>query len=157
MGGRLHGIQESQALLVMCPKGGKVRPIRFQRDLDVGCTKVLGDLEGRTGKWPKECVGGLNRDHKEYGTNIYSVLTACPVPGQGERMTHGVQPLGTSRLQGGGGEGVKQLGMGAAPVAQRFGAACSLGCDPGDPGSSPTSGSLHGACFSLCLCLCPTH
>ena len=28
------------------------------------------------------------------------------------------------------------------------------GCDPGDPGSSPTSSSLHGACFSLCLCLC---
>ena len=24
----------------------------------------------------------------------------------------------------------------------------------GVPGSSPTSGSLHGACFSLCLCLC---
>ena len=42
----------------------------------------------------------------------------------------------------------------AAPVAQRFSAACSLGCDPGDWGSSPTSGSLHGACFSLCLCLC---
>ena len=42
----------------------------------------------------------------------------------------------------------------AAPVAQRFGPACSLGCDPGDQGSSPMSGSLHGACFSLCLCLC---
>ena len=28
------------------------------------------------------------------------------------------------------------------------------GCDPGVPGSSPTSGSLHGACFSLSLCLC---
>ena len=26
--------------------------------------------------------------------------------------------------------------------------------DPGVPGSSPTSGSLRGACFSLCLCLC---
>ena len=39
----------------------------------------------------------------------------------------------------------------AAPVAQRFGATCSLGCDPGDPGSSRTSGSLHGACFSLCV------
>ena len=25
--------------------------------------------------------------------------------------------------------------------------------DPGDLGSSPTSGSLHGACFSLCLSL----
>ena len=30
----------------------------------------------------------------------------------------------------------------------------SPGCDPGVPGSSPVSGSLHGACFSLCLCLC---
>ena len=28
------------------------------------------------------------------------------------------------------------------------------GHDPGVPGSSPTSGSLHGACFSLYLCLC---
>ena len=28
------------------------------------------------------------------------------------------------------------------------------GRDPGDLGSSPTLGSLHGACFSLCLCLC---
>ena len=40
---------------------------------------------------------------------------------------------------------------GAALVAQRFSAACSPGCDPGDLGSSPTSGSLHGVCFSLCL------
>ena len=34
-------------------------------------------------------------------------------------------------------------------VAQRFSTAFSPGPDPGDPGSSPTSGSLHGACFSL--------
>ena len=44
----------------------------------------------------------------------------------------------------------------AAPMAQRFGAAFSLGHDPGDPESSPTSGFLCGACFSLCLCLCPS-
>ena len=42
----------------------------------------------------------------------------------------------------------------AALVAQQFGAACSLGCDPGDLGWSPASGSPHGACFSLSLCLC---
>ena len=42
----------------------------------------------------------------------------------------------------------------AARVAQRFSSAFSPGPDPGDLGSSPTSGSLHGACFSLCLCLC---
>ena len=42
----------------------------------------------------------------------------------------------------------------AALVAQQFSAACSLGRDPGDPGWSPTSGSLHGACISHCLCLC---
>ena len=42
----------------------------------------------------------------------------------------------------------------AALVAQRFSATFSLGCDPGDPGSSPMSGSLHEACFSFCLCLC---
>ena len=28
------------------------------------------------------------------------------------------------------------------------------GCDSGVLGSSPTLGSLHGACLSLCLCLC---
>ena len=37
----------------------------------------------------------------------------------------------------------------AALVAQRFSTAFS----PGDLGSSPTSGSLNGACYSLCLCL----
>ena len=31
------------------------------------------------------------------------------------------------------------------------------GHDPGDLGSSPTSGSLQGACFSLCLCLRLSH
>ena len=39
---------------------------------------------------------------------------------------------------------------GAAWVTQRFSAAFSPGCDPGVLGSSPASGSLHGACFSLC-------
>ena len=43
----------------------------------------------------------------------------------------------------------------AAWVAQRFSAAFSPGYDPRDLGSSPTLGSLHGACFSLCLYLCP--
>ena len=38
----------------------------------------------------------------------------------------------------------------AARVAQRFSATFGSGRDPGVPGSSPTSGSLHGACFSLC-------
>uniref|UniRef100_A0A8C0KYA1 ARF guanine nucleotide exchange factor 1 n=1 Tax=Canis lupus dingo TaxID=286419 RepID=A0A8C0KYA1_CANLU len=42
----------------------------------------------------------------------------------------------------------------AARVAQQFGTAFSPGHDPRVPGSSPTSGSLNGACFSLCLCLC---
>ena len=41
----------------------------------------------------------------------------------------------------------------AARGAQRFRAAFSPGHDPGDLGSSPTSGSLYGACFSLCLYL----
>ena len=44
--------------------------------------------------------------------------------------------------------------MGAAQVAQRFSATFGPGHDLGDLGSSPTSGSLHEACFSLCLCLC---
>ena len=33
--------------------------------------------------------------------------------------------------------------------------AVSPGPDPGVPRLSPSSGSLHGACVSLCLCLCP--
>ena len=44
--------------------------------------------------------------------------------------------------------------VGAARVAQPFSANFGLGPDPGDPGSSPASGSLHGACFSLYLCPC---
>ena len=41
-------------------------------------------------------------------------------------------------------------------VAQRLSLCLGLGsgCDPGVLGSSPASGSLHGACFSPCLCLC---
>ena len=48
-----------------------------------------------------------------------------------------------------GADALKWAGPKAAPVAQRFSATFSWGCDPGDPGSSPTSGSLHGACPSL--------
>ena len=47
-----------------------------------------------------------------------------------------------------------KLSSRAAWVAQRFSAAFSPGCDPGDLGLGPTLGSLHGACFPLCLCLC---
>ena len=39
-------------------------------------------------------------------------------------------------------------------VAVQFSTAFSLERDPGVLGSSPTPGSLHGACFSLCLGLC---
>ena len=38
-------------------------------------------------------------------------------------------------------------------VVERL-SAFGSGCDPGDLGLSPRSGSLHGACFSLCLGLC---
>ena len=40
---------------------------------------------------------------------------------------------------------VKIVNDGAAQVAQQFSTAFSPGCDPGDPGLSPTSGSLRGA------------
>ena len=39
-------------------------------------------------------------------------------------------------------------------VAQWFGVCLWLRADPRVLGLSPTSGFLHGACFSLCLCLC---
>ena len=42
----------------------------------------------------------------------------------------------------------------AAPVAQWFSTACSSRCDPGDRGSSPTSGSFHSmepASPSVCV------
>ena len=42
----------------------------------------------------------------------------------------------------------------AAWVTQWFGTTFGPEHDPGDPGSSPASGSLRGAGFSLCLCLC---
>ena len=51
-------------------------------------------------------------------------------------------------------EGTSKSLREAAGVTQWFSTTFSSGCDPGDPGSSPTSGSLHGAYFSLCLCLC---
>ena len=47
--------------------------------------------------------------------------------------------------------------LGAAWVAQWFSTAFGPGCDTGDPGSSPTLGSLHGACFSPCPSLCVSH
>ena len=49
-------------------------------------------------------------------------------------------------------------GIRAAQVAQQFSVIFGPGHDPGGPGSSPASGSLYsrGACFSLCLCLCPS-
>ena len=43
----------------------------------------------------------------------------------------------------------QKLNRWPAQVAQQFSAACSPGPDPGDLGSSPTLGSLHGACFLL--------
>ena len=51
---------------------------------------------------------------------------------------------------------LKNSAFGAARVAQWFSAAFSPGHNSGVPGSSPVSGSLHGASFSLCLCLCPS-
>ena len=42
----------------------------------------------------------------------------------------------------------------AARVAQQFSPTFGLGHGPGDPGLSPPSGTLHGACLSFCLCLC---
>ena len=47
---------------------------------------------------------------------------------------------------------IKQMGMLGWLSGQL--SAFSSGCDPGVPGSSPTLGSLHRACFSLCLCFC---
>ena len=48
----------------------------------------------------------------------------------------------------------KNKGGRDAWVAQQL-SALGLGHDPGVPGSSPTLGSLGGACFSLCLCPSP--
>ena len=48
---------------------------------------------------------------------------------------------------------VRRQAVWAAWVVQRFSAACSSGRDPGVLGSSPKSGFLHEACFSLCLSL----
>ena len=42
---------------------------------------------------------------------------------------------------------------GAALVTQWFSTTFGLGCDPGDLGLSPASGSLHRACFSPSACV----
>lgn len=44
--------------------------------------------------------------------------------------------------------------LGGTWVAQWLSIFFGSGRDPRVPGSSPTSGSLHVAYFSLCLCLC---
>ena len=46
----------------------------------------------------------------------------------------------------------RQGHRGGSAVASAFGS----GRDPRVQGSSPASGSLQGACFSVCLCLCPS-
>ena len=48
---------------------------------------------------------------------------------------------------------LKSSRVGTARGAQQFSTAFSPERDPGDPGSSPTSGSLYDACLSLCLSL----
>ena len=48
-------------------------------------------------------------------------------------------------------------GVRAARVAQRFSATFGPGLILETRGSSPTSGSLHGTCFSLCLSLSVSH
>ena len=50
---------------------------------------------------------------------------------------------------------LKNLKLGIPGWLSGLAPAFGPGRDPGVPGSSPTSGSWHGACFSLCLCLCP--
>ena len=67
----------------------------------------------------------------------------------GTRSVAGQMP----KVEGGVREQVcaQKPGPWAAGVAQRFSATFSPGPDPRDLGSSPTLGSLHGACFSLCL------
>ena len=46
---------------------------------------------------------------------------------------------------------LSETGQGS-PGGSAVSAAFGPGCDPGVQESSPASGSLHGACFSLCLC-----
>ena len=48
---------------------------------------------------------------------------------------------------------IKDTEKGAPGWLSNWASAFSSGRDPGVLGSSPTSGSLHGACFSLCLCV----
>ena len=49
----------------------------------------------------------------------------------------------------------KSLYCGAPGWLSGWASAFGSGHDPGVLGSSPTLGSLCGACFCLCLCLCP--
>ena len=70
----------------------------------------------------------------------------CMGPGlsQGESIS-GTEAITTAEVLGWG-----HLGGSVVEQASTFGP----GRDTGVLGSSPISGSLQGACFSLCLCLC---
>ena len=59
---------------------------------------------------------------------------------------------------------VENLNEGIPGWLRGLAPAFSPGCDPGDPGLSPATGSLHGACLSpvcvsasLALSLCVSH
>ena len=57
-------------------------------------------------------------------------------------------------MEWGGVEPYKKTTLGIPGWPSGLVPAFGPGRDPGDLGLNPTSGSLHGACFSLCLCLC---
>ena len=50
---------------------------------------------------------------------------------------------------------IKMVNMGTSGWLMGWASALGSQHDPRVPGSSPASGSLRGACFSLCLCLFP--
>ena len=85
--------------------------------------------------------------------NSFLALKGCGMGDEGldEDNFLGVVPISKSFIWA---FDSQKPGKRAAWVAQGFSAAFCPGPDPGEPGWSPTLGSLHGACFSLCLCLC---
>ena len=98
-------------------------------------------------RWKGLLLAGLNSKHPTRTT----ISRDTPPKGQAFHM----QPcLSWSSLARFGGSLKKSSSGGIPRWLSSLVPAFGPGRSPGVLGSSPTSGSRHGACFSLCLCLC---
>ena len=145
---KMNGVQKSGAPF---PKEIMYFPHRI--GLAEATWKMIAQLSTQAGQSSKllpegKCLSishvylrvGASREH-------YHPQLRMPYP-SGNRIS--VHILSTNDLQSE--ICVQNNPLWVSPVVQWFSTTFGPGHDPGDLGSSPTSGFLHGACFSLCLC-----